>query len=64
MSKFFSMGGYAVFIWLSFLISFAVLAGIAIVSMRTYQEQKARLAALEADEREVDERTAAPEQVG
>ena len=64
MSKFFSVGGYAVFIWLSFLISFAVLAGIAIVSMRTYQEQKARLAALEADEREVDERTAAPEQVG
>ncbi len=54
MNEFLSMGGYAKFVWPSFLISLAVLAGIAVVSIRTYRKQKAMLAALESGETEED----------
>ena len=49
MSEFLSMGGYAVFVWPAFLVSLIVLVGLTVVSLRTYREQKATLAALEAE---------------
>lgn len=60
MSEFLSMGGYAKFVWPSFLISLAVLAGIAVVSIRTYREQKAALAALESGGAEQDTQSPRP----
>ena len=44
------MGGYAVFVWPAFIVSIVVLAGLTFVSLRTYREQKATLAALEAEQ--------------
>lgn len=50
MSEFFSMGGYAVFVWPAFLLSFAVLAGLVIISLHTYRDQKNLLARLETED--------------
>ena len=50
MAAFFAMGGYAVFVWPSYAISFAVLAGAAAISLAARKAARAQIAALEADD--------------
>lgn len=47
MAEFFSMGGYAVFVWPAFLISIVVLAGLVINTLTNYRKQQTILAAIE-----------------
>jgi heme exporter protein D len=48
MGDFLHMGGYGVFVWPAFIVSAAVLAGLAIESVHAYRKQMSALAALEA----------------
>ena len=50
MSEFLSMGGYAVFVWPAFFVSFIVLGAVVIVSLRAYREQQSLLSTLESEE--------------
>ena len=43
---FLEMGGYAAFVWPAFAVTFAVLAGMLIVTLRTLRRREAALAAL------------------
>lgn len=51
MTAFFAMGGYAAFVWPSYGISFAVLAGAAAISLAARRSARAQVAALEADDK-------------
>lgn len=44
---FLEMGGYAAFVWPAFAVTFAVLAGMLIVTLRTLRRREAALAALQ-----------------
>ncbi len=52
MAEFFSMGGYAVFVWPAFLISIVVLAGLVINTLANYRKQQTILAAIENSQTE------------
>ena len=43
MSEFFEMGGYAVFIWPSYLLSGVIMVGLLIHSIKDWREQEALL---------------------
>ncbi|MDD3447062.1 MAG: heme exporter protein CcmD [Zavarzinia sp.] len=45
--QFLAMGGYAAYIWPSFILTFAVVIGLAVVSWRRLKREEARLALLE-----------------
>ena len=47
MAEFLSMGGYGAYIWPAYLITFAVLAGMVILSRRATAKEAATLAQLE-----------------
>ena len=47
MAEFFSMGGYAGFVWPAFLISIIVLAGLVINTLGNYRKQQEILSAVE-----------------
>lgn len=47
MTEFFSMGGYAVYVWSSYGAAALVLSGILISSLRTLRRREAALRALE-----------------
>lgn len=47
-AQFLEMGGYARFVWPSFGLTFAVLAGLLIASLRTLRRAEAELAALQS----------------
>jgi heme exporter protein D len=54
MSEFFDMGGYAAFVWPSYGVSFVILAGLLLLSLRDTKSKEAeveRLRALGADQR-------------
>jgi len=48
LSAFVEMGGYARFVWPSFALTFAVLASLLVVSLRSLRRGEAELAALRA----------------
>jgi heme exporter protein D len=47
MSGFWAMGGYAIYVWPAYGISFLALAGAALLTIRAYLQAQAQLAALE-----------------
>ena len=47
MSGFWAMGGYAIYIWPAYAISFLGLSGAALSTIRAYWRAQAQLAALE-----------------
>lgn len=57
MADFFAMGGYAAYVWGSYLLVALVLGGLAVWS---YQELKSRRAALERLKAQEEERLQAP----
>jgi len=48
---FFSMGGYAAFVWPAFAVAAAVLIGLLAQSLASYRRRQRELARLEAPER-------------
>ena len=50
LSAFFDMGGYGTFVWPSFVITVAVLAGLLVASIRAAGARERELAALQAEE--------------
>ena len=50
LSAFFDMGGYSAFVWPSFVITVAVLAGLLVASIRSAGARERELAALRAEE--------------
>ena len=46
--EFFSMGGYAAYVWPAFIIAAAVLLGVAAVSVRSLRRAQAALRELQA----------------
>lgn len=51
MAHFFSMGGYAAFIWPAYGVSLIGIGGIIWITMRDYARAKHRLQQLETDDR-------------
>ena len=51
-STFLEMGGYASYVWPCYILSAAVLIGIAAISLRSLRAARASLAALETEEAE------------
>lgn len=49
MTEFLAMGGYAAFIWPSYLIAAIVMLGLLIVSVRTWRDSKSTLQKLQDD---------------
>ena len=47
MSEFLTMGGYAAFIWPSYLITAIVMLGLLVVSIRTWRDSKSTLEKLQ-----------------
>ncbi len=50
MNAFFAMGGYAAFVWPSYVASLVVLIGAVIFTLRAHAKARAALARLEAEE--------------
>ncbi|MDP6773854.1 MAG: heme exporter protein CcmD [Rhodospirillales bacterium] len=50
LSAFLDMGGYGAFVWPSFAITVAVLAGLLVASVRSARASERELAALRAEE--------------
>jgi len=50
MAHFFSMGGYAAFVWPAYGVSFVGIAAMIWLTLRDYAAAKRRLAQLERDE--------------
>jgi heme exporter protein D len=49
MSGFWAMGGYAIYVWPAYGISFLGLSGAALLTIRAYLRARAQLAALEGN---------------
>ena len=49
MTRFLAMGGYAGFVWPAYGISFAGLAAVVVLTLRSYARAKAMFAAIESD---------------
>lgn len=49
MNDFFAMGGYAAYVWPSYIIAVATITGMAIQTIREWRRARDRLRALEAD---------------
>lgn len=47
MSGFWAMGGYAIYVWPAYAISFLGLSGAALLTIRAHRRAQAQLAALE-----------------
>ena len=47
MSEFLTMGGYAAFVWPSYLITAIVMLGLLVVSIRTWRDSKSTLEKLQ-----------------
>ena len=47
MSGFWAMGGYAIYVWPAYGISFLALAGAVLLTIRAYRRAQAQLAAIE-----------------
>lgn len=47
MSEFLAMGGYAAFVWPSYLIAGIVMLGLLIVSLRTWRDSRSTLEKLQ-----------------
>lgn len=47
--EFLDMGGYAVFVWPSYAITFLVMGGLVYMTLRRFQARKRALAALEGE---------------
>jgi heme exporter protein D len=52
LQAFLSMGGYGAFVWPSFLVTGAVLAGLLALSLRSLRSRERALSALESEPRE------------
>lgn len=50
LSVYLDMGGYGAFVWPSFVLSVAVLAGLLVASVRSVAARERELAALQAEE--------------
>ena len=48
LSAFFAMGGYAQYVWPSFGLTFIVMVGVLVVSLRSLRAAEAELAALQS----------------
>jgi heme exporter protein D len=49
MNDFFAMGGYAAYVWPSYIIAVATIAGMAIQTVTAWRRAQERLQALEKD---------------
>lgn len=49
MNEFFAMGGYAAYVWPSYLIAALAIGGVAAQTIREWRRARDRLRALEAD---------------
>jgi len=49
MNDFFAMGGYAAYVWPSYIIAALAIGGMAIQTIREWRRARERLRALEAD---------------
>lgn len=49
MNEFFAMGGYAAYVWPSYVIAALAIGGMAIQTIREWRRARDRLRALEAD---------------
>lgn len=49
MNEFFAMGGYAAYVWPSYIIAVAAIAGMAIQTTTAWRQAQQRLQALEKD---------------
>lgn len=49
MNEFFAMGGYAAFVWPSYLFAALAIGGVAAQTIREWRRARDRLRALEAD---------------
>ncbi len=52
MSEFLAMGGYAAFVWPSYLIAAIVMLGLLVVSVRTWRDSKSTLEKLQDGRRD------------
>ncbi|MHA1597171.1 MAG: heme exporter protein CcmD [Alphaproteobacteria bacterium] len=52
MQEFFNMGGYASFIWPSYLVTAVVMVGLLVVSIRKRKSVEAALAALQQTQKD------------
>ncbi len=58
MSEFFSMGGYAAFIWPAYGVATIVLCGLLALSLKSMREREALVETLRSRRRQADEATA------